>query len=160
MLIGSFVAGIAFFLLFRSQSLWRFYLFFIMLYMANAAYGGIVASTSVNNWFVVKRGQAMGLATAGVSFSGAVLPPVAMIMILNMGMEPASAVIAVIIILVGPAAWMVVKNWPEDMGLAPDGLDSALEKGTTKQPLKRGRAVSPAPGASAIPPGQIANLGP
>jgi len=156
MLIGSFVAGIAFFLLFRSQSLWRFYLFFILLYMANAAYGGIVASTSVNNWFVVKRGQAMGLATAGVSFSGAVLPPAAMIMILNMGMEPASAVIAFIIILVGPVAWMVVKNWPEDMGLAPDGIDPVLEKETTKQPLKRGQAVSPAPGASAIPPGQIA----
>jgi sugar phosphate permease len=156
MLVGSFVAGIAFFLLFRSQSLWRFYLFFILLYMSNAAYGGIVASTSVNNWFVVKRGQAMGLATAGVSFSGAVLPPVAMIMILSIGMEPASAIIAFIIILVGPAAWMVVKNWPEDMGLSPDGIDPDLEKESSKQPLKRGQAVSPAPGASAIPPGQIA----
>jgi OFA family oxalate/formate antiporter-like MFS transporter len=154
MLIGSFVAGIAFFLLFRSQSLWRFYLFFILLYMANAAYGGIVASTAVNNWFVVKRGQAMGLATAGVSFSGAVLPPVAMIMILGWGMAPASAVIAFIIILVGPAAWMVVKNWPEDMGLSPDGIRPALERGTSSQPLNRGQAVSPAPGGSLIPPGQ------
>jgi len=154
MLTGSFVAGIAFFLLFRSESLWQFYLFFIMLYIANAAYGGIVANTSVNNWFVVKRGQALGLATAGVSFSGAVLPPLAMIMILRIGMQPASAIIALIIILVGPVAWMVVKNWPEDMGLSPDGIDPVMEKGTSKRPLKRGQAVSPAPGASSIPPGQ------
>lgn len=156
MLTGSFVAGIAFFLLFRSESLWRFYLFFILLYIANAAYGGIVAVTSVNNWFVVKRGQALGLATAGVSFSGAVLPPLAMFMILRMGMGPSSDVIALTIILVGPAAWLVVKNWPEDMGLLPDGIDPHRKESIGDKPLIRGRAVSPGPGASSIPPGQPA----
>ena len=156
MLTGSFIGGIAFFMLFRAESLWRFYLFFVVLYIANAAYGGIVANTSVNNWFIVKRGQALGLATAGVSFSGAVLPPLAMIMILRMGMEPASAVIALIIILVGPAAWLVVKNWPEDMGLHPDGIVPAIGAAPLTKPPKRGQAVSPGPGASSIPPGKIA----
>ena len=160
MLSGSFAGGIAFFLLFRSQSLWQFYLFFILLYIANAAYGGIVATTSVNNWFIVKRGQAMGLATAGVSFSGAVLPPAAMILILSTGMEPASAIIAIIIILVGPAAWMVVKNWPEDMGLHPDGIDPPAGTADLSQPLKQGQGISPGPGASVIPPEQPARSWP
>ena len=71
-----------------------------------------------------------------------------------MGMEAASAVIALGIVLVGPAAWMVVRNWPEDMGLSPDGIEPHMEKGTGGQPLKRGRAVSPSPGASPIAPGQ------
>lgn len=154
MLAGSFVASIAFFLLFRSESLWQFYLFFIILYIANAAYGGIVASTSVNNWFIIKRGHAMGLATAGVSFSGAVLPPLVMIMILRMGMEPASAIIALMVIIVGPVAWLVVKNWPEDMGLSPDGIDSVTGAGTGPRQPKQGQSISPGPGASYIPPGQ------
>ena len=156
MLMGSFVSGIAFFLLFRSESLWQFYFFFIILYIGNAAYGGIVTSTSVNNWFIVKRGRAMGLATAGVSFSGAVLPPIAMIMILRMGMKPASIIISLLVVLVGPIAWMVVKNWPEDMGLFPDGINPATGKNTNRQAPKQGQAVSPSPGASVIPPGQPA----
>ena len=154
MLAGSFAGGLAIFLLFRSQSLWQFYLFFIILYIANAAYGGIVASSSVNNWFVIKRGQAMGLATAGVSFSGAVLPPVAMIMIIRMGMEPASTIIALMVMLVGPFAWLVVKNWPEDMGLYPDGMDPLTDAAALPKSLKPGQGVSPSPGASFIPPGQ------
>ena len=154
MLTGSFVAGIAFFVLFRSESLGLFYLYFMLLFMANSAYGGIVANTSVNNWFIVKRGHAMGLATAGVSFSGAVLPPLAMIMILRMGMASDSAILALMIILIGPVSWMVVKNWPEDMGLSPDGIQPVKGAGTSPQLQKRGQAVSPAPGASAIPPGE------
>jgi OFA family oxalate/formate antiporter-like MFS transporter len=152
MLTGSFVAGIAFFLLFRAESLWQFYLLFIVLYIGNAAYGGIVTSTSVNNWFIIKRGHALGMATAGVSFSGAVLPPLAMVMILHMGMEPASAIISLLVILVGPIAWMVVKNWPEDMGLSPDGIDSTPGVGAIRQSPEKGQAVSPGPGATFIPP--------
>ena len=128
MLFGSMVSGIAFFLLIRSETLWQFYACFIVLFIGNAAYGGIVASTAVNNWFITKRGIAMGLATSGVSFSGAVLPLVAMVMILRVGMGPASLFISLMVILVGPAAWLLVKNWPEDMGLQPDGIALPIEK--------------------------------
>ena len=137
-----------------------FYLFFMVLYIANSAYGGIVANTSVNNWFIAKRGHAMGLATAGVSFSGAVLPPLAMIMILRMGMQPASAILALMIILIGPISWMVVKNWPEDVGLSPDGIQPVKRAGPIPRLSKRGQAVSPAPGASAISPGEPARSWP
>ena len=55
MLFGSMVSGIAFFLLIRSETLWQFYACFIVLFIGNAAYGGIVASTAVNNWFIARR---------------------------------------------------------------------------------------------------------
>ncbi len=122
MLIGSFVGGIAFILLIRAEQLWQFYLFYILLYMGNGAYGGIVASTAVNNWFQVKRGKALGIATAGISFSGATLPLLALLLILHRGTEDASLVIGLMIFIVAPLAWLIVRDWPEQYGMLPDGI--------------------------------------
>ncbi len=158
MLFGSMISGITFFLLIRSETLWQFYACFIVLFIGNAAYGGIVASTAVNNWFIAKRGIAMGLATSGVSFSGAVLPLVAMVLILRVGMGTAALSISLMVILVGPAAWIIVKNWPEDQGLKPDGIEPNIDPKTTEPPPKKGLAITPSPGGAFIPPGQ--NLAP
>jgi OFA family oxalate/formate antiporter-like MFS transporter len=151
MLLGSIVSGLAFFMLIRSETLGRFYVYFIVLFVGNAAYGGIVASTAVNNWFILKRGRAMGLATSGISFSGAILPPVAMALILWLGTGQASLFISFLIMLVGPAAWMVVKDWPEDQGLRPDGGDPPILEGEpTGLPRAKSHSILPSPGASFI----------
>ncbi len=122
MLAGSIIAGISFIFIARVQTLWEFYLFYSLLFIGNGAYGGIVASSAVNNWFVDKRGKAIGFATAGMSLSGAVLPIVALILIQHTGIEDAALYIGLIMVSFGPLAWMVVKDWPEEMGMAPDGL--------------------------------------
>jgi len=118
---GSLVGGIAFFFLIRAEQLWHFYIFYILLYIGNGAYGGIVASTAVNNWFQAKRGKAMGIATSGISFSGAVLPLFALFLILHQGIENASTGIAIMILFVAPLAWCIVRDWPEQYGMLPDG---------------------------------------
>ncbi len=85
----------------------------------------------------------MGLATAGVSFSGAVLPLIAMALILRLGISQASLFISLLVFLVGPIAWMVVKDWPEDQGLRPDGLDPKLDIEERADPSEtRGAPVS------------------
>jgi len=122
MLCGSLTAGISFICIARVESLWQFYLFYSLLFIGNGAYGGIVAGSAVNNWFVDKRGKAMGMATAGMSVSGAVLPLSALLLIEHTGIETAALCIGLLMIAFGPMAWFIVKDWPEDMGLAPDGL--------------------------------------
>lgn len=122
MLIGSLVAGISFIFIAQVQTLWEFYLFYSLLFIGNGAYGGIVASSAVNNWFVKKRGKAIGLATAGMSISGAVIPIAALMLIQHTGLTSAALYIGIIIASLGPIAWFVVRDWPEDIGLAPDGL--------------------------------------
>jgi len=122
MLLGSLVAGISFVFIARVQTLWEFYLFYSLLFIGNGAYGGIVASSAVNNWFVEKRGKAIGIATAGMSLSGAVIPIAALVLIQHTGLSNAALYIGIIIASLGPIAWFVVKDWPEDIGLAPDGL--------------------------------------
>ncbi|MBW2366238.1 MAG: MFS transporter, partial [Deltaproteobacteria bacterium] len=62
-------------------------------------------------------------ASAGISLSGAVLPFAAMVMILKSGMISASFWIGLVILCFGPVAWLVIRDWPEDYGMAPDGAD-------------------------------------
>jgi MFS transporter, OFA family, oxalate/formate antiporter len=127
MLLGSIVSGLSFIYIPRVQTLWQFYLVYSLLFIGNGAYGGIVASTAVNNWFLQKRGKALGFATAGMSLSGAILPIGVLILIHWAGILSAALCIGLVIISFGPLAWIVVKDWPEDIGLGPDGrlLESA-----------------------------------
>ncbi|MDY6832926.1 MAG: MFS transporter [Thermodesulfobacteriota bacterium] len=122
MIIGSLISGIAFMLVFQVSSLWLFYLFYILLYVGNGAYGGIVANSAVSNWFIRKRGKALGIATAGMSLSGAVLPLAAMMMISRLGMGATAVLIGALVLMVAPLVCLVVVNWPEDRGLKPDGV--------------------------------------
>ncbi len=121
MFLGAPVAGIAFMMLTRVDTLWQFYLFCALLFIGNGAYGGIVAGTAVNNWFIKKRGRAIGIATTGISLSGAILPLTAMVLIIHTSLQQASFWIGIAVFTVGPIAWFIVRNWPEDCGLLPDG---------------------------------------
>jgi len=78
----------------------------------------------VAQWFVRRRGRAMALMGLGFPVSVATIPPVANFLIQNVGWREAYAVLGVMVwILVLPAALLVVRNRPEDMGLYPDGAD-------------------------------------
>ena len=122
MVIAPFFSGLMFMMIGRVTVLWQFYIVFILLYLGNNAYGGIVANTAVSNWFILKRGQAMGVAAAAISFSGSVVPPIAMLLLVQVGMKTTTLLIGFSIMLLGPAAWFIVKDWPETYGLLPDGV--------------------------------------
>ena len=121
MALGAIVSGLAFALLGQARTIGQFYLGFILLFAGNGALAGIVANTAVNDWFVKKRGRALGLANIGISLSGAVLPFAAMLLIERTDLARAFLWIGAAIALVAPAAWLVVRDRPEDHGLHPDG---------------------------------------
>jgi MFS family permease len=89
MAFGAIVAGISFAFLGMVHQIWLFYLIFVCLSLGAAAISGIVANTAVSNWFVLKRGKALGIASAGISFSGVILPYIAMIIIAYSNLETA-----------------------------------------------------------------------
>ena len=124
MTVGSILSAISFIILGRVHDIWMFYILYMLLFMGNGAMGGIVANTAVNNWFVSKRGRAMGIATAGISLSGAVVPYVAMIILEIVGLENAFLWIGIAILMVAPLAFVALRNRPEDHGLLPDGAKS------------------------------------
>jgi OFA family oxalate/formate antiporter-like MFS transporter len=61
MLGGAVSAGAVFMLFTHASVLWQFYVLYVLLYLANGAYGGIVSNTVVSNWFRKKRGGRWGL---------------------------------------------------------------------------------------------------
>jgi OFA family oxalate/formate antiporter-like MFS transporter len=148
MTVGSILSAFSFIMLGRVHDIWMFYLFYMLLFIGNGAMGGIVANTAVNNWFVSKRGKAMGMATAGISLSGAVIPYTAMIILEMVGLKLAFQWIGVAILMVAPLAFLVLRNRPEDHGLLPDGIKSG-EQGVDGAPSGE-ELISTSP---EIPPG-------
>jgi len=128
MFLGSIVSGFAFASLGLASKISHFYLLCMLLYMGNGAMSGIVSNTAVSNWFVEKRGRALGLATAGISLSGAILPLLAMRILNKTDLRSVFLYTGLMAWTMAPVIWLVVRDWPEEWGLVPDGL--SLEPGT------------------------------
>ena len=80
----------------------------------------------VNQWFVSRRGRAVGIMTLGAMASTALFPSFARFLIDSIEWRGAYAVLGVVAIgLIVPVALFVVRNRPEDSGLFPDGLSHA-----------------------------------
>ncbi len=121
MFLGSILSGIAFASLGQVDRISHFYLLCMLLYMGNSAMSGIVANTAVSNWFVEKRGRALGLATAGISLSGAILPLLAMRILDKTDLPSVFLYTGLMSWTMAPVIWLVVRDWPEEWGMVPDG---------------------------------------
>ncbi|MBX7170455.1 MAG: MFS transporter [Pyrinomonadaceae bacterium] len=122
MLIGCVILGAG--LIIYSQSTTP-----ILVYLAHALLGtslgfvGVLVSTVlVSNWFVKKRGQALGIVLTGTSFGGVLIPQIATPLIQAYGWRTAMILISLIIwLILLPAVVFLVKNRPSEIGLLPDG---------------------------------------
>jgi len=116
---GAACFGMAF-----SAGLAAFYLSFAGLRALGQGSLTINTTLLVNQWFVTRRGRAIALMGLGFPLSNAVLPPLSRFLIDNYGWREAYAVLGVLVmLLIIPAAVLLVRNRPEDVGLHPDGAD-------------------------------------
>ncbi|MBN8984607.1 MAG: MFS transporter, partial [Rhizobiales bacterium] len=76
------------------------------------------------NWFVRKRGLAMGLAFAGVGIGSIIMFPWIGYVIAHAGWRSASTALGIVMLVVLVPINLMVRKRPQDMGLLPDG-DSA-----------------------------------
>jgi MFS family permease len=80
------------------------------------------ATTAVANWFVRRRGRALGIAVAGNAAGVMLLTPLAQWMIEIWGWRTAWLTLSVgVVALLTPLAWLLVRRRPEDLGVLPDG---------------------------------------
>jgi sugar phosphate permease len=92
----------------------------------------VTANLLTAQWFVRYRGRAIALVSLGLALSNAVLPPMVRWLVTLVDWRGAYLVLAVMVwVLVVPAAVMIVRNRPEDLGLHPDG---GLEPPTQEHP--------------------------
>ena len=122
MLFGCTNLTLGFFLLAFVNNQWQLYLILAsFIAIGSAAMGGLSTAKLVTNWFVSKRGTALGIATMGISLSGVAMPLISAWLINAFGWRVGFSVYSVVtFIFVMPLVWRYVVNQPADIGLQPD----------------------------------------
>jgi len=118
--------GISVMLLSQTQSLWQFILFFGVLggFGVPGLSGGVI-SPMVSKWFIRKRGQATGIATAGLNVGAVAMTPVILFLISQYGWRQAWLVLGFVLwIIIVPPALIWLRREPEDIGMLPYGDDN------------------------------------
>lgn len=112
------------------NELWQLYLVYFIFAVAFGMSSSIAVNAIITRWFVRKRALAMSVSSTGVSLGGVVLAPVASKLIDVGGLQLATPVLGLLVLLVGvPVILLVIAFDPRDIGLTPDGDPASLQKG-------------------------------
>jgi MFS family permease len=84
------------------------------------------------NWFIRRRGLAMGLAFAGVGIGSMTLLPWVQLMIDHAGWRSACTAMGILVLVVLAPINLLLRKRPEDLGLLPDG--DALPSASSAKP--------------------------
>lgn len=119
---GVLLTGLLCIALSRVWNLQSLYVLYGLFTFSFAGISLIPISVILSNWFVRKRGRAIGFAYTGVGFGTLLLTPLVGLLVTGLGWRMAYIVsgLALLVLLTPVALWL--KNRPEDMGLTPDGL--------------------------------------
>lgn len=130
MLAGVLLEALGLALLSFATEFWQLGLIFATaISVGSFWFGPLATATLVANWFVHRRGRALGIAALGGSFGGVVFPPLAASLIEGLGWRGAALAIAAgILLLLLPFAAVLVRR-PEDLGSRPDGEPAAGHAG-------------------------------
>jgi MFS family permease len=138
MAMGALSMGTGFVLLGFSSTALQFYLILsVFIGFGAGAMGQLATSKLVSNWFVLKRGMALGIAATGISLSGVVMPSVSAALITHYGWREGFLVYGLItLVLVVPLVLKFVISRPETVGQLPDGETESANLPEAKPPLR------------------------
>src|SRR5260370_41585988 len=111
---------------------WHLYLTIgVMVGAGSVCLGYSGQSRSLPNWFIRRRGLAMGLAFAGVGIGSMTLLPWVQHMIEQTGWRTACTAMGIVVLAVLAPINLLLRKRPEDIGLLPDG-DAVLSASSAK----------------------------
>ncbi|WP_420711613.1 MFS transporter [Streptomyces sp. NRRL F-4489] len=100
------------------------------------------AATVTNRWFAARRGLVSGILTAAGASGQLVFLPLLSVVVQRYGWRPAAVTVAVAALAVVPLVWLLLRDHPADVGVAPYGAEEFVAK-----PLPRRGAARRAVGA-------------
>jgi MFS family permease len=136
MLAGIPLFGLGFLLLSRVGSLSEYYLVYVLALSVGGSLGFFdPASAAVANWFVRRRGSALGFMSCGIGFGTVFVPLVAWV-VSQLGWRQAAVVVALTVWTVGIPLALLIRHRPEPYGYLPDGAPR-LAGGDGDEPEER-----------------------
>ena len=141
---GAIAMGSGFLLLGFVQTPLQFYLVLgVFIGFGAGAMGQLATSKLVSNWFVLKRGTALGIAATGISVSGVIMPATTAWLIGEFGWRNGFITYGIItLVVVVPVVLRLVISRPEDIGLLPDGETEATTLPPPKPALRTREFIS------------------
>ncbi len=104
------------------DNLFMFIVTWTFMVSLGANIGGFAPNwTAINNWFVRKKGRAMGIGMASQAMGGVILAPVLAFIISRWGWETGAIVTGIAVFLLVIPISRIIRTRPQDMGLLPDG---------------------------------------
>lgn len=125
---AALIAGVSFIALAGIREVWHFYAaYMIARAIANPALVGVVPRTVAVNFFHRKRNLAIGLVSTFRPVSGAINIQVISVIAAASSWRVAYRLLGVFSILLVIPLFLIMRKRPEDIGLSPDGDDSAAQ---------------------------------
>ncbi|MFI5398827.1 MAG: MFS transporter [Candidatus Binatia bacterium] len=121
---GVMLTGVICLLQSRIWNLTSLYIINVALAVAGAGVSLIPVSVILSNWFVRRRGRAIGIAYTGEGFGILILTPVVGMLVVSVGWRYAYILsgLAFLGVLMPVVVW--IKNRPQDVGQSADGVPS------------------------------------
>ncbi len=142
--IGSLIAGLGLASLNYLNHLWHFYVAATVIGLGMAAVGTVPASVLVTNWFVKRRGTAIGVMSSGIGVGILVMAPLlGSFLIPNFGWRGSFLVLAFVTWILIPLALFIVRTKPADMGLYPDGIEDPTDTAVAEASSSAAKGLSP-----------------
>jgi MFS family permease len=118
--IGIVMLGGGFILLATIQSLWQFYVVFVIIALGSSLAGWLTITTSIAHWFHRQRARAMSMPSAGFAIGGLIAAPIALLL-LYLGWRNMALFSGILIIITGLPVAQLFRHKPEKYGTFPDG---------------------------------------
>lgn len=135
-LLSAVIDGVALLFLSAVENLSSYYGWYLLLGVGLAGIGPMPVGKVVTQWFVAKRGLAMGIALVGASGGGLVLVPLCGFLIAEFSWRVAYQALALLSLgLMFPLIWFFVVNTPEEKGLHALGQNGSADRVDPAQSL-------------------------
>ena len=136
--LGLIVAGIAFFVIAGSDSVWQFYAGYVIgRAVSNPVLVGLVPRTAAVNFFRRRRNIALAMVSTFRPISGAINIQIIALIAAHQGWRAAYRYLGVMSLILILPVILFVRRTPEDSGLLPDGVNPATDEPTASSSRPR-----------------------
>ena len=110
-----------------TQSPAMFFILLTLFTVVSTEFGLIATAGLMGNWFPRKKGIALGWATMGAPLCTATFVALIQNMYGSIGITTSSAIVGVVVIILGVATFWWIHDTPEEVGAYPDNISEGME---------------------------------